>query len=392
MTPAARIQAAVELLDAILAGQPAEQALTRWARASRFAGSSDRAAVRDHVFDALRCRRSFAALGGAETGRGLMLGALRSRGATVAAVFTGQAHAPPELTGAEKAHLSEPVQLPPEASLDVPDWLAPALRESLGDDYAAVMQALRQRAPTFLRANLARATRAEAAAALAGDGIATRPHPLAKTALEVTENARRIQNSAAYRKGLVELQDAASQAVVEMLPLSDGQRVLDYCAGGGGKSLAMAARAGIEAFAHDADPARMRDLGPRAARAGVAIRQLATAALDGLAPFDLVLADVPCSGSGSWRRAPEAKWRLTPERLDELCRIQAGILEAVAGLVRPGGWLAYVTCSLLAAENQAQVAAFLAGRSGWRCQAARRLTPLDGGDGFFCALLQREDT
>lgn len=390
MTPAARVQAAVEILDTILAGAPAEQALTRWARASRFAGSSDRAAVRDHVFDALRCRRSFAALGGAETGRGLMMGALRGHGEGPEALFTGAPHAPAPLTEPEKAHLASTLSLDPEVALDVPAWLAPELKQSLGPDYHAVMEALRHRAPVFLRVNLARASRDAAQAALAREGIETMPHPLAKSALEVTVGLRKIQNSEAYRNGVVELQDAASQVVVEMLPLARDNRVLDYCAGGGGKSLALAARAPVRIFAHDADPARMRDLPARAARAGAEIETVGTAGIAERAPFDLILADVPCSGSGSWRRAPEAKWRLSPGRLDELRGIQCEILVKIAPWVAPGGWLAYATCSLLDSENADQITGFLSAHPGWRLERQRRLTPLDGGDGFYCALMRRD--
>ena len=385
MTPAARLSAAIGILDRILAGAPAEQALTNWGRASRYAGSGDRAAVRDLVFDALRCRRSFARLGGAETGRGLILGGLRAAGADVGALFCGEGHAPAPPAGPELA------PQPPSAleSLDCPDWLAPRLQGSLGADFAAVMQALRHRAPVFLRVNLARASVAAAIEALAAEGIVARPHPLAATALEVTEGARKIHGSAAYRDGLVELQDAASQAVVQALPLVAGARVLDYCAGGGGKTLAMAGGAGLTLFAHDADPRRMRDLPARAERAGVRVRLLSTADTRREAPFDLVLADAPCSGSGSWRRAPEGKWSLTPARLAALVATQAAILDETAALVRPGGHLGYATCSVLDEENDDQIHALLARRPGWERVSRLRLTPLDGGDGFFLSLLRR---
>jgi 16S rRNA (cytosine967-C5)-methyltransferase len=393
MTPAARVAAAIGVLDGWCAGTPAEQALTNWGRASRFAGSGDRAAVRDLVFEAIRCRRSFAALGGAGDGRGLMLGRLRAAGEDPEAMFTGLGHAPAPLTAAEAAHLARPVELARNVALDCPDWLAPRLESALGAAFAPVMRALRHRAPVFLRVNLARATRASAAEALAAEGIGTRPAALAKTALEVTGNARRVRNSAALRDGLVELQDTASQAVVEMLPIREGARVLDFCAGGGGKSLAMAARApGARITAHDADPGRMADLPTRAARAGARIRLAGTApAPDAGTGWDLVLCDVPCSGSGAWRRSPEAKWTLTADRLSALVATQAEILDRAAGLVRPGGALAYVTCSLLDEENGRQIKSFLGRSPGWSWRSERRLTPLDGGDGFFCALLLRDE-
>lgn len=381
MTPGARAAAAIAVLDRVLAGQPAEVALTNWGRASRFAGSGDRAAVRDIVFDVLRCKRSCAARGGALTGRGLVLGWARASGRE--ALFDGQGHAPAAPAPDEGGRLPEGAE-----ALDCPDWLEPLLRASLGAEFAAVMGAMQARAPVFLRVNLARVTRATAVEALAAEGIEAVAHPLAASALEVRAGARKVQASAAYRDGLVELQDAASQAVVEMLPLQDGMAVLDLCAGGGGKTLAMAARARLRLWAHDAERRRMADLPTRAARAGVAVTLLDRPEAAG--PFDLILADVPCSGAGSWRRDPEGKWALTPARLAALQDMQAAIMDRAAGLLRPGGMLAYATCSLLEDENGAQVRRFLARHPGWSQLAERRFTPLEGGDGFFCAVLRRD--
>ncbi|MCF1709860.1 RsmB/NOP family class I SAM-dependent RNA methyltransferase [Tabrizicola sp. J26] len=386
MTPAARAAAAIEILDRVLAGAPAEQTLTNWARASRFAGSGDRHAIRDLVFDALRRRRSFAALGGSESGRGLILGGIRAAGADPATIFNGAGHAPAPLSEAEQGVPASPTGL---AALDCPDWLAPLLQRSLGRDFPAVMEALRHRAPVFVRVNSLRAARDQAIAALKEEGIVALPHPLASTALEVAENARKIQASQAYSSGLVELQDAASQAVVEALPLADGQRVLDYCAGGGGKTLAMAARARLRLWAHDIDPRRLRDLPDRAARAEAKVALLEGKAVDREAPFDLVLTDVPCSGSGSWRRAPEAKWTFSEARLAQLLESQAAILDRASGLVGEGGSLAYATCSMIDEENGRQVERFLQRHPDWYIAAERRLTPLDGGDGFYLAVLGR---
>ncbi|MCO8144261.1 RsmB/NOP family class I SAM-dependent RNA methyltransferase [Rhodovulum tesquicola] len=387
MTPAARTAAAIGLLDAWLAGAPVERLLTTWGRQNRYAGAKDRAAIRDLVFDALRCRRSFAALGGSATGRGLMLGLLRADGIAPGTIFTGEGHAPPPLTAAEQA--VPPADLPEEIACDCPDALAAVLHDSLGADFLPIMQALRHRAPVFLRANLRRSTRDKAAAALAAEGIETRPHPLSPTALEVTANARRVQQSRTWREGLVELQDAASQTVADLMPLPEGGRVLDFCAGGGGKTLALAGRVSARFFAHDAAPGRMRDLPARAARAGVEVTLVAADDLAAAAPFDLVLCDVPCTGSGAWRRSPEAKWRTGPDDLARLLAVQAGILDRAAPLVAPGGALGYATCSLIEAENGGQVAAFLSRQPGWTRVAERRLTPLDGGDGFHAAVLRR---
>ena len=394
MTPEARIGAAIVVLDRVLAGEPAERALTTWARASRFAGARDRAAIRDHVYDVLRRRRSAQALSGqAEpTGRALMIGLLVAQGHDPATVFTGQGYGPAPLSDSERAALAAAPSagdLPEAVALDVPDWLAGPLRARLGDDFGATMALMQTRAPVFLRVNAARLDRAGATAALAAEGIATLPSHLANGALEVTEGASRTRSAQSYLSGLVELQDAASQAAVESLPLAEGQRILDYCAGGGGKVLAMAARCRGTWFAHDADPRRMADLPARAERAGVPVRRITTPEAAALAPFDLVLTDVPCTGTGTWRRTPEAKWTLTPARLAALLATQADILDRAGALVRPGGVLAYMTCSLLEAENGDQIAAYLARAPHYRLDRERRFGPLDGGDGFYLACLRR---
>jgi len=386
VTPEARVAAAIAVLDGWLSGASAERLLTTWARANRYAGSTDRAGVRDLVFDAIRCRRSYAARGGAKTGRGLMIGALRAAGRDPGAVFTGAGYAPAPLAPGEGQGQDPATEA---ERLDCPDWLAPALRESLGRDFAPVMEALRHRAPVFVRANLARTTREAAQAALREERIETRPHPLSPSALEVIEGARKLQGSAAFRAGLVELQDAASQAVVDALGVRPGQRVLDYCAGGGGKALALAAQ-GATVMVHDVEPRRMADLPARAARAGVVLATLAPGELAKAGAQDLIFADAPCSGSGAWRRSPQGKWDLTPERLDELCRIQASILDEIAAFSAPGCAIGYATCSLIEAENGAQIVAFLARSPGWRLASEHRFTPRDGGDGFYVALLTRE--
>ncbi len=386
MTPAARVQAAIEILDDILSGAPAEKALTGWARRSRFAGSKDRAAIRDHVFDALRCQRSYAARGGALTGRGLMLGGLRSTGQDPASVFTGDRHAPAPVQSSEAGRT-------PEAgaeALDIPEWLWPVFSRSLGAQAEATAVALKSRAPVHLRVNLARADRGQATEALHRDGVQTRPHPACETALEVVEGARKISGGAAYLEGLVELQDAASQAVVAALDLEPGMRVLDYCAGGGGKALALAATRGVQVFAHDANPARMRDLPARADRAGVKITILGPDDLGRQAPFDVVLTDAPCSGSGAWRRAPAGKWALTLERLQNLPDVQLSILNAAADLVRDTGVLAYATCSVLDVENDRVVDRFLSDRPDWRAPFRKLWPVVHGTDGFFSAHLTRK--
>ncbi len=390
MTPAARVAAAIEVLDAILCGTPAEAALTRWARASRFAGSKDRAALRDHVFSALRNLQSFAARGGqplpGTTGRAVMIGALREEGACLVKIFNGQGHAPPPLSKAESV---DPGPVPEGQRWNVPPPVQVMLQDSLGTTEAfETAQALRTRAPVTLRVNLSRCTRQAAQAQLAAVGIDTRINPLAEAALTVTEGARQVHSSMLYRAGDIELQDASSQAVVEAVPLSPGMQVIDFCAGGGGKALGLAMRTGGLVWAHDIDPARMRDLPERARRAGAQIRLCSRT--EDLPQADLVLADAPCSGSGAWRRTPDAKWRFTAERLAELTGMQDAVLNSAARHVAPGGCLAYATCSVLREENAARVAGFLAGQAGWDLVMERRWMVTDEGDGFFLSLLKRE--
>lgn len=396
MTPGARVQAAIEVLDAILGGAAAERELTAWARGSRFAGSGDRAAVRDHVFDALRRLRSAAWAGGLGdvpvhrmAARQVMAGLLAGQGIAPDTLFTGLGHAPVPLDGPVGDPPGGPTvsggEAPDGVRHDCPDWLLPPLRAAQGERADAVLLALRERAPVTLRANAARTTPDALIARLGAGGIAARPGPLSPNAVTVTGRTRGLVHTEAFAEGLFELQDAGSQALVDRLPVVPGARVLDLCAGGGGKTLAMAARSDGRFFAHDADAGRMRDLPARAARAGIRVALLARP--EDEAPFDGVIADVPCSGSGSWRRAPEAKWRLTEARLAELVGLQARILDRAVALTRPGGWVAYMTCSLLRAENDDQADSCLARTPGLRLLDRWSCTPLDGGDGFHFSLM-----
>ncbi|SDE13654.1 16S rRNA (cytosine967-C5)-methyltransferase [Paracoccus isoporae] len=384
MTPGARVAAAIPILDRVLAGDAAEPALIGWARSSRFAGSGDRAAVRDLVFEALRRRDSLAALGGGMSGRAIFLGMIRAEGGAPKEIFSGQGHSPAPLSEAERAagiDRAQALALP-----DLPGWIWPDWQASLGERALHLAHAMRSRAPVWLRVNPRRATPEQARAGLAAAGIETVASPQLPTALQVTAGERRIGRSDAYLGGMVELQDLSPQLACAALPLRPGDSVLDYCAGGGGKSLALAARSDARIVAHDAAPGRMADLPARARRAGAAVEIASPGQLRG--SYDLVVADVPCSGSGTWRRTPDAKWRLTRAGLDRLLQTQAAILDETAPLVLPGGHLAYMTCSLLEGENDAQIAAFLDRAPGFREIERRRWTPDDASDGFFMALLQ----
>jgi 16S rRNA (cytosine967-C5)-methyltransferase len=394
MTPSARLSAGIEILDVITSGEPAEKVLTRWGRQHRYAGSKDRAAIRDLVFDVLRKKQSCAAAGGGESGgesgRGLVLGHLRLANAPVEELFSGAKYAPDRLSQAEADYCYRPETWPDAVRLDYPGWLDGRLRQSLGGDFEQVMALGRTRAASFVRVNSRKSDVPHAIEALGREGIIAKACALAPFALEVVENARKISQSDAYKSGLIELQDAASQAVVAKLELPVKGRILDYCAGGGGKALAMAASSDAEVFAHDINPARMADIPVRASRAGARVTCLETGGLDRKKPYDLVFCDAPCSGSGAWRRSPASKWELTPERLLELTEIQADILQLASRLVMVGGRLAYATCSVLAEENIEGVEGFLRNNSRFHLEAHQQFTAIDGADGMFISILLRE--
>lgn len=390
MRPGARIAAAAGLLDQIIAGAPVAQVLTNWGRASRFAGSGDRAAVRDLVYDALRRRGSWGALGGGDTGRALMLGRLQEAGQDPGEVFTGKGHDLATLTSAETA-LGPIPDAHDLAILDWPDWLRGPVEQALRDRFAKVSAAMRDRAPVFLRVNPLKASVQQVLGLLTGAGVEANSVPDLPGAMVVTQGERRIASAGVLETGLAEMQDLSSQSVVAALPIMSGQVVLDYCAGGGGKSLAMAARVGpggrVDAW--DVNPRRMADLPERVNRAGAKVRRLQQ--VDPDQRYELVLCDAPCSGSGAWRRDPQGKWTLTRERLDALLQAQQQVLEGAAPHVAPDGVLAYATCSILPDENDRAVSRFLQTHPDWQVDATRHWLPeMGGGDGFFLAMMVRK--
>jgi 16S rRNA (cytosine967-C5)-methyltransferase len=388
MTPGARVAAAIEVLDEILEGQPAEKALTRWARRSRFAGSKDRAAVRDYVFDVIRkyqsCQGDTPRDSSLSTGRQMMIRLLQLSGVPLDEVFTGLGHAPPQLTADERS------QAAPAEHPNMPDWVFEALSEDVGIDVAwAQARLLAERAPVSIRANRARVTRGELEKALRDEGFNCHANPLCETALTIDGAARGLTGTQSFLNGMFEMQDAGSQAVIDALILPDAPNLLDFCAGGGGKSLALAARTGGAVTAHDANAARLRDIPNRAERSGADVIVLKDRAQIGFSAFDLVLLDVPCSGSGSWRRAPDAKWRFERNTLEDLVHMQRDILEAAQRFVSESGSIAYVTCSLLKAENEDQKDWFLASFPDWALMQEKRWFVSEHGDGFYLAQFQR---
>lgn len=440
MTPAARLRAAAEILDAALGslrraerGAPTMEArLAAWGRSNRYAGSKDRAAIGDLIFDALRRKRRLAAaMGDGADARALLLSAQAAEGASleeIEALACGGDRALSPLSAAERAALGAiaaqgldgalPATLSTAARADLPDWLWTALAAS-SETAAEEARYLARRAAVDLRVNRLKASAPAATEALSAAGVATAPAPLSPIGLRC-QGAPRLGALAVSRDGWIEPQDASSQAAALLCGASPGQTVLDFCAGGGGKTLALAAQMGGAGalVAFDVDARRMAGLPDRARRAGAAVRIAARVAdLDGLrGRCDLVLVDAPCSGSGAWARQPEAKWRLSPDRLAALGRAQASAVDHAATFVRLGGRLVYVTCSLLRVENEDQADAFVARQaafapgdpiaawaaaglrgappSGADAAGALRLSPAlerPGGrsDGFFVAIFER---
>ena len=383
MTPAARVAAAIDICDQIIAGARTEIALTRWARGSRFAGSKDRAAIRDLVYTARRRWLSAQAASGGLTGRDIIRGVLMQQNADLDALFCVAPHAPAPLSDDERrSHYPQT----DAQSLDIPEWLWDKWRAQLSERAQSVAQALRDPAPVFVRVNVAKTTREKTRDSLANDGITAVLHDQVDTALAISGRSGALSHSQAFRQGWIELQDASSQFSAMVLARNSGGRILDYCAGGGGKSLALAAWTGGNVTAYDANVARMAAIPDRAARAGHAIRVVKTAA-DLAQDFDVVFCDVPCSGSGTWRRDPDGKHSLDAVKFDVLLSMQAAILRAGQQHVGPNGQLIYATCSVLDDENAAQIRAFCSDNPTWQLQESHQFYPDDQGDGFFVARL-----
>ena len=389
MTPNARIASAILIIDTIIAGDPAEKVLTNWARKSRFAGSSDRSAVRDIVYDCLRSLNSFGTLGGNKTGRGVIIGYLLFSNKEPNLFFNGIGYGPSELTPSELSHIdltqneSSPLEV-----LDFPDCLLDELKDSLGESFYSVNKTLKQRAPFYIRVNLSKATLDEVQLILRDEGIETELDDTCVTALKVLSNPRKVKQSDAYKTGLLDIQDLNSQISCRTIPVKNGWKLLDFCAGGGGKSLALSDRFSGTIDAYDKDFLRMKDIPVRSDRAGVTINLLSNDDIRTVSSYDLVICDVPCTGSGAWRRNPDAKWTLTTDNYEALKKTQQEIFDDASKLVRGNGVLVYMTCSLLKAENSDQVEAFLLRNSDWEVVFQESFPLSNSGDGFFVTHLK----
>jgi len=378
MTPSARLSAAIEVFaDIETRRRPAADTLKDWGLSHRFAGSGDRAAIAGLAYDALRRRASSAWLMGEASARAVLIGMLRrERGlstADIEALCSGARFAPDLLTEAEKSALESRTlaDAPAHVQGDYPDWLDPYFARALGDERAAEGEALASRAPLDLRVNTLAASRDDIVPKLSHLGAEpARWSPMGlRIRLAADSKSPAIHAEPAYLKGQIEIQDEGSQLAAVLAAAEPGEQVVDLCAGAGGKTLALAAAMENhgQIYATDSDKRRLVAIHDRLLRADARNVQVRTPrgeadVLSDLAGrADLVLIDAPCTGTGTWRRNPDAKWRIRPGALGERLKQQEAVLERAASLVKPDGRIAYVTCSVLAEENGDQIRAF-AGR------------------------------
>lgn len=421
-----RLAAAIEVLDDIeRRHRPAADALKDWGLSHRFAGAGDRAAIGNIVYDALRRKRSAGWLLGDDTSRALGFGALLlewdQSPQKLNETLDGDKFAPEPLSASELKAIAERklTDAPDAVRADSPDWCAPLLERAFGDEWVTEGSALAARPPLDIRVNTLKADRARVIAELEGTQAAPTalaPHGVRIPPIDGSGRHPNVQAEPAFQKGWFEVQDEGSQLAAELAGAKPGMQVLDYCAGAGGKTLALSAAMENrgQIFAHDSEKSRLAPMFDRLRRSDnrnvqVVARQSELAGLSG--HMDIVLIDAPCTGSGTWRRRPDAKWRLTDRQLDVRKAEQSAILDTASGYVKPGGLLVYITCSVFDDENTDQVEAFLgrdkafspvdhhalwAGQFPGREDAVRfgrqglSLTPARSGtDGFYFAALRR---
>ncbi|CAN7711026.1 RsmB/NOP family class I SAM-dependent RNA methyltransferase [Aminobacter sp. LjRoot7] len=369
-----RLAAAIEVLDDIeRRHRPAADALKDWGLSHRFAGAGDRAAIGNIVYDALRRKRSAGWLVGDETSRALGFGALLlewdQSAEALNQTLDGDKFAPEPLSAAELATIASHKldEAPDAVRADCPDWCAPLLERAFGEEWVAEGAALAARPPLDIRANTLKADRARVIAELEGTQAAPTalaPHGVRIPPIDGSGRHPNVQAEPAFQKGWFEIQDEGSQLAAELAGAVPGMQVLDYCAGAGGKTLALSAAMENrgQIFAHDSEKSRLAPMFDRLRRSDNRNVQVVSkpSELSGLTGhMDLVLIDAPCTGSGTWRRRPDAKWRLTQRQLDVRKAEQSAILDAASAYVKPGGLVVYITCSVFDEENADQVAAFL---------------------------------
>jgi 16S rRNA (cytosine967-C5)-methyltransferase len=400
MTPGARLQAVIDILDEMeRTAKPVERHLREWGRAHRFAGSKDRAAIAARLYAIERCRAQLAWRMQSASPRALAIAAVLDEG-EVETLFSGTGYGPAVLSDAERACIASPQagEMPAHVKGEYPEFLENELRRAFGDRLPEEMLALQQRAPVDLRVNMLKAHRDAVIAALAAQGYDAQATARSPLGIRLPAGVTGLERTALFESGAFEFQDEAAQVASLMCEVAPGMRVLDLAAGAGGKSLALAGEMKNEGeiVACDIRADALAELERRAVRAGVGIiKTIQNPPLphecggEGDSFFDIVLVDAPCSGTGTWRRQPELRWRLTPERLVELQAIQDSLLAQAATYVKPGGRLVYATCSILPCENEDRIARFRESRRDFVPAGGEfRASPLSTGtDGFFAAVL-----
>ena len=423
-----RLAASIEVLHDVLDRRtPATLALRDWGKSNRYAGSKDRSAIGNVVFDALRARLMLGWMMNDPSPRALALGVLafqRELPLEDIAAAASEKYGPGPLTQTERVRLTSPIAIdgaPPHVRADVPDWLWPAFENNFGEEAVAEGAALATRPPLDIRVNTLKTDRETALAKLAEHA----PRPTGTSPLGIrfpapSDDTRlpNLQNDVAYLTGEIEIQDEGSQIASLLIDAKPGEHVLDYCAGGGGKTLALAARMKNQGALHayDRDKRRLAPLVARAARAGATNIEVHMPPAPGLFELqnkmDRVVVDAPCTGTGTWRRKPDSKWRLHLDQLEKRIHEQRTVLAEAKAYVRPGGYLFYITCSVLAEENEGAVYPFLEANPDFGLVSAGEvyedtfgthgpkpwsedgltvtLTPASTGtDGFFFAVMER---
>lgn len=432
MTPGARAAAAIELFDAIEADetQPADRLIASWFRARRYAGGGDRRFIQEIIYTVLRRRAQLdwwiERAGAHADSRSRVIAALmlgqKWTADQVAEAFDGGQYRPVPLDDRERGFVSQAGQGLDDQSQalhirgNIPEWMAGPLGVVLGDSLESELMALLEQAPVDLRVNTLLSSRDNVLEKLARAGIAAEPTQFSPVGVRVPARTN-LSGAGILKEGLAEPQDEASQIAALLLEAQPGKTVVDYCAGAGGKTLALAAamQNSGRLIACDTAARRLARAEPRLARAGVTIVE--THELEeggGLWPgavtegFDCILVDAPCTATGTWRRNPERRWWITPEIVSNFTKKQDEILDDAASLVAPGGRLLYAVCSLLGEECEARIAAFLNRHNGFEAKPVCRIWPhvldgecpagdmflrllpgRDGTDGFFVAILQR---
>ena len=382
-------QSVIEILDTYLNEAKIDFVLRKWAIKHRFAGSSDRRKIKDIIFDIIRQKKSCEHVGGGFSGRNLLIGYLKLKGTELSSVFDNSKFGPEELTIKEQNINVDFSNLSNIYELDFPSWLIPILRRSLLNEFSNVVKTLRSRSHIQLRVNLKKISRLNVIKKLQKNNIECEINELCSSALNVLNGAQHILTSSCFENGFVELQDAGSQLVSELIEINYNDKVLDMCAGAGGKSLAISCGAEMDAtyYAWDINFDRMKDIDARSKRAGVKIEKVIK--LSSKSVYNKIIIDAPCSGSGSWRRDPEGKWRLDEDILDNYVKTQKELILKGLKLLAPRGQILYITCSILDIENDKLIDDLISSVLSLKLVRSISLVPSSKSDGFYGAVLEK---